>query len=140
MVCNNNTSLDYLISSVIMLFLLMDLSWCRPAQMYGQESCKPEIMSVSINLTGCEPLKVRLFGCAGYCRSDTTINLDDADQSLIPSCSCCKPLSDVKFSVAVNCPKERDGLRNVELVSAKECSCTPCLQNQNSVDPSAYNS
>ena len=134
-ICHNNTTLDYLISSaIIMLFLLTDLSWCRPARMNNQEeSCKPKLMTLTINLTDCEPLEILLYGCAGHCRSDTTINNADNDPSLVSSYSCCKPLSDVKFGVAVTCPNEKDGYRNVDLVSAKECACT---EHNRSVEPS----
>ena len=113
--------LDY----TLMLFFmfLIDISWCRPASIYGQEICSQQLVDVDINLPDCEPTKVRMIGCSGFCRSVSSLN---SDYGIVSNYNCCQPTQTLKVSVSIRCPKEPTGYRDIKLLSARECACTTC--------------
>ena len=114
-----------ILNYTLMLFFmfLIDISWCRPASIFGQEICSPKVVDVQINLAGCIPTKVRMIGCSGFCRSVSSLN---SDYGIVSNYNCCKPTRELKVSVAIRCPNEPNGYKDIELLSARECACTTC--------------
>ncbi|XP_066929416.1 thyrostimulin alpha-2 subunit-like [Clytia hemisphaerica] len=125
--------LEHLSIVFILLFLLMDISWCRPTRdfLFGEENCKLNIVTVPIRLPNCQPTVVKVLGCAGYCKSDTTIDLH-SEHGIIPKCNCCTPTKDITVFTKVLCQNpdtQEDEMRSVKLLSATECACSPCIRN-----------
>lgn len=90
------------------------------------KTCVRTVMSVTVRLDGCRPQKVRVHGCDGYCKSDSSIEL--YRHTLVPKCDCCKPTSQMVVEFILLCPYRRRKFRPTKIYSAIGCSCTPCMR------------
>ena len=92
----------------------------------GFPKCKVSLLQVDLNFIGCRKTSVKLYGCGGYCKSDSTIQI--YRDKIVPKCDCCKPRRHHKFYVQVFCPGNKKVLKFVPLLSALKCRCQPCLK------------
>jgi len=107
-------------------FVLRNVQDVKPSNKYTS-TCKPTVMEIPIKLDGCQEKTVKLFGCVGDCKSDTTLNV--YTNKLYINCSCCKndPNDEIVFYTNVYCPSRKQKVEPVKVLSAKSCSCKPCF-------------
>lgn len=94
------------------------------------QHCKTVKQLVHINIPGCTPTRFITIGCRGYCKSETFISY--YRRRMISKVFCCKPTKELKFQSEISCSNVKGGLRNITMIAAIECSCTPCEDFMNS--------
>ena len=85
--------------------------------------CRPVPETIMLTFPNCRRTKVKTFGCAGRCLSETS--LMENGQGIIPKGSCCKPDKQTRFYTFVTCAGN-EPLKRVPLLAARSCSCHPC--------------
>ena len=93
-----------------------------------ESTCAPAITKVTVKLTGCDHTHVMVYGCSGYCKSDTSIDM--YQDILIPKCNCCKPRAQIVLKAVINCPRRKRKTKSVTIYSATRCECYPCARNE----------
>lgn len=114
---------------LVFLFLLQSECQCRrnklPMKYRHKSGCFPVKMQLDLKFKGCLDRTIFTIGCAGYCKSETTVLI--YQKGIVGKCDCCKPKGYQKFVAKLPCPGRKNRpYQHVDILAAKSCACAPC--------------
>ena len=88
--------------------------------------CRPVPQTIYLTFPNCRKKIIHTLGCAGRCRSETSMQV--YGRAVVPKCSCCRPDTDkqMTFMVFITCTGDQRVLKEVRLLVSRSCSCSPC--------------
>ena len=115
-----------LIYALLASFAFLSMTQAIGKRINNFRACKPStlVFQTRLRVPGCPPRplgRFRVYGCRGYCRSET-LSLTDRKE-LVHNCKCCQAVSKRIFKWVVPCGNK---YQVVTIPSATQCACRKC--------------